>query len=598
MSRRRSSRVRRIVYASVIVALVGGIAVFLPSLLPGSADRPTPQGGLETAGITDTLARHLPDDYPRTRFVDVTSALGLDVRNGPSTRQSLLPEDMGSGCALEDFDDDGDPDLFLVSFGGNVQKGRAQDAAAPKAGDTHRLYRNDGGRFTDVTAGSGLDVRALGMGVAVGDADGDGRLDLFVTSYGRNRLFLNRGALKFEDATDAAGVGDTGFGSGAAFADADRDGDMDLYVCNYLDFQWDGRKPKPGEWHGYALPATLNPSSYAPVPNRYYRNRGDGTFEEVAESLGLDDAEGRSLSCTFADFNDDGWPDLYVLNDVSKNAYFENQGDGTFEDRSTASLSADYRGAMGNAVCDLDGDGDLDLFITHWIAQENGLYLNLLREREEMRGAAPMIFMDQADHWGLGATGLNYVGWGSAFLDYNLDGTVDLAVVNGSTMPSEGDPSVLTRHRPQLFWHKKGARFFEVGTVANDPFQDALSARGLVDVDFDRDGDPDLIVTENCGPLHVARNEGPAGAWLSVTLRAPQGNRFGVGARVRVTVGDETQMREVGAGTSYLCHRPLELLFGLGTASAADVEVRWPDGHVTQREAVPAGTRLVMHDAK
>lgn len=580
------------------MVVVGALAVIATAFLPNSADRDAPQRGKTPKGITDTLARSLPEDYPRTQFLDVTKAVGAVWRHGPAKRRSLLPEDMGSGCALEDFDGDGDLDLFVVNFAGNTEKGRAVDAVPPESGEPHRLFRNDDGRFTDVTADSGLGVRAFGIGVAAGDADGDGRLDLYVTAYGRNRLFLNRGDLRFEDATESAGVGDMGFGAGAAFADVDRDGDMDLYLCNYVDFQWDGRSPPQGQWRGYSLPATLNPSSYPPAANRFYRNRGDGTFEDVAVALEIDDPEGRSLSCTFADFNDDGWPDLYVLNDVSKNAYFENRGDGTFEDRSLTSLSADYRGAMGNAVCDLDGDGDLDLFITHWIAQENGLYQSLLREAAAKDGAKPLMFMDSAERWGLGATGLNFVGWGTAFFDYDLDGTVDLAVVNGSTMPSESDPDVLARQRPQLFWHKKGDRFFEVGKLAHDPFSDLLSARGLVDGDFDGDGDPDLVVTENCGPLHVLRNEGPTGGWLKVKLRGQRGNRFGVGARVRVTVGSDTQTKEVGAGTSYLCHRPLELLFGLGDAPKADVEVRWPDGRVTKREGVPAGSRVVLDDAK
>ena len=592
MSRGRSVRVRRITNAVLIVAVAGALAVAVPFLLPGN-DPPAPDHGASATGITDELGRRLPDDHPRTHYVEASAAFGLAVRHGPAVRRSVLPEDMGSGVALEDFDGDGDLDLFVVGFAGNVGAGHAESAAPPEEGATHRLFRNDGGRFVDVTDASGLATRDFGIGVAAGDVDGDGRLDLYVTAYGPNRLFLNRGGLRFEEATAKAGVGDPGFGAGAGFADVDRDGDLDLYVCNYVDFRWDGEKAEASEWGGYSLPYTLNPSSFAPAANRFYRNRGDGTFEEVAAALGLHDPEGRSLGCAFADFNDDGWPDLYVLNDISKNAYFENRGDGTFEDRSLASAGADYRGAMGNAVGDLDEDGDLDLFITHWIAQENGLYVNLVREVEQRTGApAALMFMDKANLWGLGATGLSYVGWGAAMFDYDLDGAVDLAVVNGSTMPSDADPTRLTPQPPQLFWHKRGERLFEIGAEAGAVWTKPISGRGLAEGDLDGDGDLDLVVTENCGPLHVWRNEGPVGGRITVRLQAPGGNRFGIGARVRVTSQGVTQMKEVGAGSSYLCHRPLELVFGLGAAAAADVEVRWPDGRLTHRKAVPAGTRL------
>lgn len=598
MSGERPVRVRRINRALLLVLIAAALAVLVTFLLPSLADRESPDRRGESTGITDELARGLPPDHPRTTFTDAAAAFGLTLRHGPSERRSVLPEDMGSGCALEDLDGDGDLDLFVIAFCGNVEAGRAEEAKPPATGPTHRLFRNDEGRFTDVTAASGLGTRDFGIGVAAGDVDGDGRLDLYVTAYGRNRLFLNRGGLRFEESTDKAGVGDTGFGSGAAFSDVDRDGDMDLYLSNYVNFTWDGQKPVPSKWGGYSLPSTLNPSSFAPAANRFFRNRGDGTFEEMAKALGIEDAEGRGLSCTFADFNEDGWPDLYVLNDVSKNAYFENRGDGTFEDRSLESLSADYRGAMGNAVCDLDEDGDLDLFITHWIAQENGLYINLLHESAK-RAGSPMrlMFGDKSNFWGLGATGLNYVGWGTAFFDYDLDGTVDLAVVNGSTMPSDSDPGRLTPQPPQLFWHKRGERFFEIGDEAGSVLTKPLSGRGLVDGDLDGDGDPDLIITENFGPLHVWRNEGPTGAALTVRLRKGAGNRFGVGALVRVTAGGRTQTQAVGAGTSYLCHRPLELRFGLGGAATADVEVRWPDGKLSKRQGVAAGTRLELDHA-
>ncbi|MCA9321059.1 MAG: CRTAC1 family protein, partial [Planctomycetes bacterium] len=462
--------------------------------------------------------------------------------------------------------------------------GQAASATPPAGGPTHRLFRNDAGHFVDVTQDSGLAVRDFGLGVAVGDIDNDGRLDLYLSNYGKNRLFRNLGGLRFEDITDQAGVGDTGFAGGAVFGDPDRDGDLDLYVCNYLDFRWDGDTSEESAAGGYSLPFTLNPSSYDPQANRYFRNLGDGRFEEVSQALGIDDPQGKSLSATFVDFNEDGWPDLYVLNDVSKNSYFENRGDGSFEDRSLSSLSADYRGAMGNAIGDMDADGDLDLFITHWIAQENGVFANRWRDRDpaEVPTDRGLYFADMAEMVGLGAASLNFVGWGTAYCDFDLNGVLDLVVVNGSTMPSNQDPSQLVAQRPQLFWQKEGWGFYEMGSAAGSCWSQVWNARGLAEGDLDGDGDLDFVVTTNYGPVKILRNEGPTGHWFGLRLRQPEINRFAVGARITLTAGGRRQVAEVGAGTSYLCHRPLTLTFGLGTAMHIEkLEVNWPDGAVT-----------------
>ena len=590
---------RRIRRSIVIVVVLGAASVAVPFVVIDRAAGGSKDRGAQTEGITDALARRLPPGHATTTFADATAAFGVEVIHGATRRASLLPEDMGPGCALEDLDGDGDLDLFFVGFAGNVSAGAAADAVPPEQGRTHRLLRNDGGRFTDVTRESGVGFRDYGIGVAVGDTDGDGRLDLYVSCYGSNRLLRNLGGLRFEDVTTQARVGDSGFGAGCAFSDVDHDGDLDLYVCNYVEFRWDGEQPRESEWGGYTLPYTINPSSFLPAPNRFYLNRGDGKFDEVAEARGVHDPRGRSLACTFADFSGDGRPDLYVLNDVSKNAYFENTGAGAFEDRSLTSCAADYRGAMGNAVADIDGDGDLDLFITHWLAQENAIYINLLRERNRKEpGTKPVIFGDQADFWGLGASALNFVGWGCAFFDYDLDGALDLCVVNGSTKPSH-DPERLTAQRPQLFWHRRGDGFFEVGGVGGTIFEEHWNARGLADGDLDGDGDQDLVITANHGPVRVLENLGPCGGWLAVRLRQPRGNRFAVGALVTVTTPDGAVTQEVGAGTSYLCHRPLLLTFGLAAHPTADVTVRWPDGKTTREQAVLANRVLELsHDPR
>ncbi len=591
MSGRGSTRRRRINRALIVVGCLAAVSVALPFVV-GDQGGATEDNLRE--GITDRLKRRLPDEHAQTTFEDATKKFGVDVRHGAAQRASLLPEDMGPGCALDDFDGDGDLDLFLVGFAGNVGAGTSSDISPPANGATHRLLRNDGGVFKDVTAASGLAIRDYGIGVAVGDVDGDGLLDLYVTCYGPNRLLRNLGGLRFEDVTAPAGVGDDGFGAGAAFGDIDRDGDLDLYVCNYVQFSWDGKPHRSSDWGGFSLPYTLNPSSFEPAPNLLYVNDGTGKFTDRAEERGVQDAAGRSLACTFADFSNDGWPDLYVLNDVSKNAYFEGTGQGRFEDRSLDSLAADYRGAMGNSVADIDGDGDLDLFITHWIAQENAMFVNLLAERN--RGGVtppkPVAFADQADWHGLGAAALSFVGWGTAFLDYDLDGVLDLVVVNGSTMPSQEDPDLLVAQRPQLFWHQPRGVFYEVGGVGGAPFEETWRARGLADGDLDGDGDVDLVITDNHGPVRILENLGPCGNWLTIALRQPKRNRFAVGAHVRVTTAAGTVVQEVGAGTSYLCHRPRRLTFGLGSDTTARVEVRWPDGEVTLRERVEGGRRV------
>ncbi len=598
MSRRLTKRQRLILRATVVVVLLTAACVIAYPYL-GIDPPPSTRHSRRIEGITDRLARALPEDHPRTRYVEAAADFGVELVHGSGSRSDLLPEDMGPGLALDDLDGDGDLDLVLVALSGPIRAGRAEDAEIPTSGPTHRLFRNDGGRFTDVTAGSGLDRRDFGIGVALGDVDGDGLLDIYLTCYGPNRLLRNLGDLRFEDVTESAGVGDAGFAGGAVFGDPDRDGDLDLYVCNYVDFIWDGKTAPPSDWGDYSLPATMNPSSYGPpAGNRYYRNRGNGTFDEVAKELGIDDAEGKSLTATFADFNEDGWPDLYVLNDVSKNAYFENLGRGRFEDRSLTSLSADYRGAMGNAVGDLDGDGDLDLFITHWLAQENGAYTSFWRDRSpaELEAGKGLVFADVADMVGLGAASLEFVGWGTAFMDHDLDGVPDIVVVNGSTMPSKSDKKRLEPQRAQLFWQKPGKGFYELGSAAGDCWSELWCARGLAEGDLDGDGDLDIVVSSNFERLRILRNEGPTGHWLTVRLRQPDGNRFAVGARVELEVGGRLQAGEIGAGTSYLSHRPLQLTFGLGAATRADrLLVVWPDGRRRELKDVEGDRVLEIH---
>ena len=583
LPRRKRQVVWTILFAVVFVAA----ALAFTAAFTGSGDTYTGGDGVE--GLTSTLARGLPDDPPDVVFTDVTAEAGIAFDQFGGRRSSQLPEDMGSGAAWGDYDNDGWPDLFIVAIASPLGGSGAE--ASPTGGARSRLFRNLGdGRFDDVTESAGIDHAELGMGAAWADYDGDGWRDLVVTAYGGNRLYRNRGDGTFSDVTSAAGLArDIGFWTGAAWGDYDRDGDPDLYVTGYAQYT-------PGANAGVNLlqyevevPASLNPSSYRPERNLLYRNEGDGTFAEVAVAAGVDGVDGRSLSGTWADFDGDGWLDLYVANDVSDNALYINRADGTFENVSHAALVADYRGAMGLGVGDWDEDGDPDLFITHWIAQENALFSNRLSDGAGSEGR-PLQFLDEADRYGLGQIALDFVGWGTSFIDYDNDGRLDLFVANGSTFQQEDSPHLLEPMVDQLFWNRgPDEGFFDVSGVSGDYFGEARVGRGAAFADYDLDGDMDAIVVNHGEAPSLLRNDGgDAGAWLAVALPADP-----VGARVRVVSGGRTLVRWLGAQSSYLSQNGPVMHVGLGDASSVDsLEITWPDGHVAVWTDVSVRRRL------
>lgn len=525
-----------------------------------------------TAGIDDMLSRALPEDVPRIEFDDATGAAGIDFRHFDGVRSRLLPEDMGPGLGWGDCDGDGWPDLYAAAFGGPINAPSESRSSWPHS----QLYRNRGdGTFEDITTASGVDVSEFGMGVSWADYDGDGDLDLYVTHYGPNVLLRNEGGCRFVDVTADTGTagGEADFSAGATWGDFDGDGDIDLYVTNYVEFDPSTAADAASLQFGMAVPFTLNPASYAPAANRLLRNEG-GRFVEIAAEMGVANTEGRSLSATWADFDDDGLLDLYVANDVSDNAFYRNRGD-SFEDISAASLTADYRGAMGIAVTDFDRDGDVDFFVTHWIAQENGLYANHLEF-----GLDSVMFADVAEMMGLGYTALEYVGWGTEFIDYDNDGYKDLFVANGHTLENPQDRAHLVPQRMQLFWRRGEEGFFDATDAAGEVFQKPLVGRGAAAADYDGDGDIDVAVVENGGALLLLRNGGSAeNQWIEIALAQPGENRFALGARVQVTAGGGRQTHVVGSSPSYLSHNDLTVHFGLGAAEDVEaVTVRWPDG--------------------
>lgn len=559
--------------AALGVGLILVILIFTDILNPASD---TGESQPDTNEITSVLSRHQLAS-PRLSFRQVEDS-GIDFRHFPAMRNSLLPEDMGSGLAWGDYDNDGDPDLFLVNF----QHGIVPDKNSRKPG-MHALYRNDGhGRFTDVTAEAGFSQPDFGLGAGWGDYNNDGHLDLYISSFGMNRLYRNTGDSSFEDVTEQAGVGDHLFSASIAWGDYNRDGHLDLYVSNYVQFAYRPMDEKrDSKQYGSEIPYTINPSSYPPVPNRLYHNNGDGTFTDIAVEAGVANITGRSLGVIWADFDSDGWPDLYVANDVSANGVYRNLGNGTFADIGASSLAADYRGAMGLAVADIDQDRDFDLFVTHWLAQENGLFENMASEGlTDKAGQRKLFFMDNAEMSGLGQVSLRNVGWATGFADFDRDGHIDLWVVNGNTLQVPDDNTLLRPQAMHLYQHEPGGGFFEVSSQAMPAMQTSFVGRGGAQADYDGDGLVDIALQVHGGNVLLLKNTTQSdNNWLGLRLRQTGGNLFALGAVVTVESTTMTQTAQVDGGGSYLSQHSTDLYFGLGPTDSIDqVTVRWPDG--------------------
>jgi len=576
MAKPLSKRNRKVTLTALVAVgmafVIGGVFWSL------SPEEETYLPGEVIMGLTAGLARELPPDAPRVVFAEVTQGAGIAVRHFPGVRTSQLPEDMGSGAAWGDYDDDGWPDLYVVNMVGPLTLTADQVAASPAS---NRLYHNNGdGTFTDVSEEAGVDLRGWGMGAAWGDGDGDGDLDLFVSGYGENVYYRNDGNGTFTDQTRATGLGGLhGYWAGVAWGDYDRDGDLDLYVAGYVKYKRPEGQQESRQYD-VASPVSINPSSFPPERNLLYRNDG-GVFSETALPAGVANFEGRSLSATWVDLDEDGWLDLYIANDVSDNVLYHNMGDGTFEDLSHRALVADYRGAMGIAAGDWDGDADLDLFLTHWIAQENALYNNQRSESLKAGRRALLRFMDVADRVGLGQVALDYIGWGTSFFDYDNDGRLDLLVVNGSTFQEPEDPARLIPMKSRLFWNRGAEEgFFDVSAVSGDYFETPQVGRGAAWADYDRDGDEDVFIVNHGGMAVLLRNEnGPAHAWLEVSLVGQARNRAALGARLRLVAGGNVQVRQVGAQGSYCSQNSFIQHFGLGLEERVDtLEVYWPSG--------------------
>jgi tetratricopeptide (TPR) repeat protein len=575
LNRAGSRRRRRLLWTFSLLGLAAvagaaaGIAVFRATRPEGY--RP----GGEVAGITRSLERDLPEGAPHPAFTDVTTGAGLaGFRAFAGGRGSQLPEDMGAGASWGDYDGDGDDDLFLVSAGGALGLPEAERAPS-------ELYENLGdGTFR--RSESFPDLRVTGMGAAWGDADGDGRLDLVVTGYRVLRLFRNDGRRFLRDPRLPE---PDGFWAGASWGDYDRDGDLDLYVCGYVRYREERRDAGRSLQYGREVPYTLNPSSYEPERNLLFRNDGGG-FVEVAEQLGVANPEGRSLTAVWHDLDGDGWLDLYVANDISDNVLYRNTGGG-FEDRSHAAWVADYRGAMGLAVGDWNADGDDDLFITHWVAQENALYDSLVADLAGKAGDEPLRFLDVADQVGLGQIALSRVGWGAEFADLDADGWLDLLVANGSTFETGDDPPRLEPQPMFLFWNHEGKAFHDLAPLQPDLGEPRVG-RGLAVSDYDGDGDPDFVIVDLAGGVKLFRNDLQGGRWIELRLAGGPGGR-GDGARLVARAGGRTMRRSLTFG-SYLSQSSRTVHLGLGEADRVDsLEVHWAGGTTDAHADLAAG---------
>ena len=548
--------------------------------------------------IGGDTAANASNSIPNLQFRDVTLAAGIDFIHSHGSRSSLLPEDMGSGAGFVDYDNDGDLDLYVVNSPGPLKV----EISSMSPGNI--LYRNNGdGTFTDVTEKAGVGDRGHGMGCVFGDYDNDGDVDLYVTNFGRNILYRNNRDGTFSDVTEESGVGDDRWGTGAIFGDYDRDGDLDLYVCNYVDYNLAKiekmkRESKQG---GKSVPSALNPIAFEAQDNVLFRNGGDGTFSDVTAKLGVEANGGRSMQAIFTDFDLDGDLDLYVANDLTPNFLYENSGDGTFVDVSRESWAADFRGSMGLATGDYDSDGDLDLFISHWIDQENTLYRNLWAEGSEITDtksneAEPIRLIDESYGSLLAEISMKDIGWGTGFFDYDNDTDLDIFVANGSTFQYLEMPKFLIRQKDRLFRNESDGTFIEIADDVGINMSPSRVGRGVTFGDYDNDGDVDVFVVNNHDRAVLLRNDGGnRNAWFQVKLVGTADNRDSIGSKVRVVAGGLTQIREINAGASYMSFNSLTAEFGLGQESAVDLlEVVWPNGEIERFSDVRANQRVIV----
>jgi len=504
-------------------------------------------------------------------FSDVTNQTGITFKHtdGGSGKRYIM-ETVASGLALFDYDNDGDVDIYFLN--GEPLKGTKFDAPPKNA-----LYRNEGNwKFTDVTEQARVGDTGYGLGVAAGDYDNDGDLDIYVNNHGPNVLYRNNGNGTFTNVTKKAGVANGSHtGAGTCFLDMDKDGDLDLYASNYFDFSYE--KHRTGVADGY--PVYISPASYPAATDTLYRNNGDGTFTDVSKSTGVAEHASWGMGMVCGDYDNDGDTDIFVANDGAGNFLFENDGTGKFEDMGLMAGVAydthgDGQGSMGADFGDYDNDGLLDFYVTSYQGQLATLYKNL----------GDSTFDDVTRLTGAGEGTVAHVTWGNSLVDFDNDGDRDIFVACGHLLDNVDffDDRSTYLATNVILMNTGDGKFVNVSKQSGDGMKVKLSSRGAGFDDLDNDGDVDVVILNSRREPTILRNDSPSkGHWLQVCLRGVKSNRDGVGAHVKVVAGDLTLLDEVHSGRGYQSHYGMRLHFGLGAREKADrIEVRWIGGEV------------------
>ncbi len=534
-------------------------------------------------------------------FINVAREAGLKTKTiyGSENRNKYLIETTGCGAAFFDYDHDGWLDIFLVN-GSRFETKWTAAAPAPVS----RLYKNNrDGTFTDVTLAAGIARTGWGSGCCVGDFDNDGFDDLFVTYWGDCSLWKNLGNGKFVDVAAKAGVTtrtNTGLkrhNTGCAFVDYNKDGHLDLFVANYIDFDpKTAPLPESGPCKYQGILVACGPPGLPGGKNILFRNNGDGTFSDVSEAAGILKTEGTyGLGVIVSDFDNDGWPDIYVANDSTSSALYKNNHDGTFREiaiEAGVAFSADGKpqAGMGVSVADYNCDGNFDIVKTNFAGDTTSLYKN------EGNG----VFEDQTFQAGLGRV-TRFLGWGASFIDFDNDGWPDLLLCNGHVFPEVGESARESgyRQRKVAYRNLRNGRFAEVSDQLGPGIAEKVTGRGMAVGDFDNDGDLDLLV--NCineVPQLLRCDSSLRHNWLKVKTVGVKSNRTGIGARIYCSTGAHRQMDEVRSGGSYLSQSDLRVHFGLGAAETADLEIHWPSGVIDKFPGVKANQVLIAVEGK